>query len=85
MGIVCGNEGISLKQRSMGGGMADVSQTGRVGKSVCCGSRNCKTCYHLIEDSTFTSIVTGRRYIPCEHPGNVHELWNEECDIFDFM
>ena len=42
--------------------MIDDSVTEVVCQSVCCGSRKCKTCNHLVEGNTFTSNVTGRTY-----------------------
>ena len=51
--------------------MIDDSVTKFVCQSVCCGSRKCKTCNHLVEGNTFTR--------------NVHELWDKECYLFDIL
>ena len=42
--------------------MIDETVTKFVCQFVCCGSRKCKTCNHLVEENTFTSNVTGRIY-----------------------
>jgi len=58
---LCGNNAASSKPEK-GRGVADASQSESVCECVCCGGRNCKTCFHLVECSTFTSNVTGKTY-----------------------
>ena len=58
--VVSGNDVTSSKPQ--GRDVIDDSVTKFVCQSVCCGSRKCKTCNHLVEGNTFTSNVTGRTY-----------------------
>ena len=60
--VVSGNDVTSSKPCSQGRDVIDDSVTKFVCQSVCCGSRKCKTCNHLVEGNTFTSNVTGRTY-----------------------
>ena len=58
--VVSGNDVTSSKPQ--GRDVIDDTVTKFVCQSVCCGSRKCKTCNHLVEGNTFTSNVTGRTY-----------------------
>ena len=64
---VCSNDVKSSKPcvLTQGRDLTDDSQTGCVCECVCCGSRKCKTCDHLLEGSTFTSNVTCKQYHVC--------------------
>ena len=58
--VVSGNDVTSSKPQ--GRDVIDDTVTKFVCQSVCCGSRKCKTCNHLVEGNTFTSNVTRRTY-----------------------
>ena len=58
--VVSGNDVTSSNPCSQGRDVIDETVTKFVCQSVCCGSRKCKTCNHLVEGNTFTSNVIGR-------------------------
>ena len=55
-------QGTAVKSRETCDSVQGFQSFGLASLSVCCGSRKCKTCNHLVEGNTFTSNVTGRTY-----------------------
>ena len=64
LGLVCSNDVASSKPNTLGRDVTDDSQTSgmNMGTVMCCGSRKCMTCSHLVQGNTFTSNVTNKTY-----------------------